>query len=482
MPLDDLTAFHSGFAWGAATSAYQIEGAVAEDGRAPSIWDTFCKQPGTIAGGDTGDIACDHYRRWPDDVALMKALGLNAYRFSIAWPRVMPDGDSRVNPAGLAFYDQLVDALLEAGLAPHATLYHWDLPQALEDRGGWPARDTALRFADYATVVADRLGDRVTNWATLNEPYCSAWLGHLQGVMAPGRTDLTAAVRASHHLLLAHGLGVEALRSTASQARVGIVNILTQSEPASDRPEDIAAARRDDGHNNRWWLDPIHGRGYPADMVEVYGTEPPAKPGDLETIAAPLDWLGVNYYKRSVTVDDPQGPAPFARPVTPPGTPRTGMDWEVHPDRLEHLLVRISEDYAPRSIFVTENGSAYPDRAAPDGSVHDVERIAFLESHLAACARAARRGVPLDGYFAWSLLDNFEWAYGYSQRFGIVHVDYETQTRTIKDSGHRYAEIIRAHGRTTQHAASVAIPTPEKRTSIRRSGAVTEDPRHQGTV
>jgi beta-glucosidase len=302
--------------------------------------------------------------------------------------------------------------------------------------------------------VADRLGDRVTNWATLNEPYCSAWLGHLQGVMAPGRTDLTAAVNASHHLLLAHGLGVQALRTAVPGARVGIVNILTESEPATDRDADIAAAHRDDGHSNRWWLDPIHGRGYPADMIQVYGTEPPAHPGDLETIAAPLDWLGVNYYKRSVTVDDPEGPAPFALPVKPPKTPLTGMDWEVHPDRLEEVLVRVTEDYAPRSILVTENGSAYPDHVTPDGRVHDNERTAYLESHLAACARAARRGAPLDGYFAWSLLDNFEWAYGYSQRFGIIHVDYATQARTIKDSGHRYAEIIRAHRHATERTIS----------------------------
>ncbi|MBO2449548.1 beta-glucosidase [Actinomadura barringtoniae] len=469
----DLSAFRPGFTWGAATSAYQIEGAVTEDGRGPSIWDTFSRVPGAVDNGDTGDVACDHYHRWPEDIALMRDLGLGAYRFSIAWPRVLPQGDGTINHAGLAFYDRLVDALLEAGLTPHATIYHWDLPQALQDRGGWPARETAMHFADYAAVVAETLGDRVKHWATLNEPLCSAWIGHLEGKMAPGATDLTAAVRASHHLLLAHGLGVGALRAAVPDARVGITNILTSCEPATERDEDVAAARRDDGHNNRWWLDPVHGLGYPEDMIRVYGTEPPVEPGDLETIGAPLDWLGVNYYRRSVTVNDPDGPAPYARPITPAGTPRTGMDWEVHPDRLERVLVRVNEDYAPRSVMVTENGSAYPDLVTADGHVHDGERTAYLRSHLAACARAARRGVPMDGYFAWSLLDNFEWAYGYDKRFGLVHVDFETQARTVKDSGHRYAEIIRAHRHATasgapaadRHATAPAptgaVPTPE---------------------
>ncbi|MEU5991710.1 GH1 family beta-glucosidase [Spirillospora sp. NPDC047418] len=446
MPIDDdLTAFGPGFAWGAATSAYQVEGAAAEDGRAPSIWDAFCRVPGAVAGGDTGDVACDHYHRWPEDVALMKALGLRAYRFSIAWPRVLPAGDGPVNPAGLAFYDRLVDALLEAGIEPHATLYHWDLPQALQDRGGWPSRDTAARFAEYASVVAGALGDRVTSWATLNEPICAAWIGHLQGDMAPGVADIRAAVPASYHLMLAHGLGAQAVRAAAPGARVGIVHLLTDCEPGGDRDEDAAAARREDGHHNRWWLDPVFGRGLPADMIEEYGVEPPVRPGDLEAIAAPLDWLGVNYYRRSVTVADPAGPPPRTRQITPAGTPRTGMDWEIHPDRLAKILVRVAREYGPRSVMVTENGSAYADTVTPDGAVHDAERTAYLEAHLAACASAIRAGVPLDGYFAWSLLDNFEWAYGYAQRFGLVHVDFATQKRVVKDSGHRYAEIIRAH-------------------------------------
>ncbi|WP_179838682.1 GH1 family beta-glucosidase [Actinomadura citrea] len=443
--MDDLTAFGPDFAWGAATSAYQVEGAVAEDGRAPSIWDAFCRVPGAIAGGDTGDVACDHYHRWPADLALMAELGLRAYRFSIAWPRVLPAGGGPVNAAGLAFYDRLVDALLTAGIEPHPTLYHWDLPQALQDRGGWPSRDTAGRFAEYASVVAAALGDRVTSWATLNEPVCAAWIGHLQGTMAPGVADIRAAVPAAYHLLLAHGLGAQAVRAAAPGARVGVVNLLTDCEPGGEDEADAAAARREDGHHNRWWLDPIHGRGFPADMIEVYGVEPPVRTSDLEAIAAPLDWLGVNYYRRSVTVADPGGPPPHVRQITPAGTPRTGMDWEIHPDRLAKILVRVTEDYAPRSIMVTENGAAYADTVAPGGAVHDAERTAYLEGHLSACASAIRAGVPLDGYFAWSLLDNFEWAYGYAQRFGLVHVDFATQERRVKDSGRRYAEIIRAH-------------------------------------
>ncbi|MEW2134552.1 GH1 family beta-glucosidase [Streptomyces sp. NPDC005435] len=441
----DLAALPNDFLWGTATAAYQIEGAVAEDGRSPSIWDTFSHTPGKTAGGDTGDIACDHYHRWPEDLALMRQLGVNAYRLSVAWPRVVPGGDGAVNAKGLAFYDRLVDALLEAGITPSVTLYHWDLPQALQDRGGWPERDTAHALAEYASVVAERLGDRVKLWATLNEPLCSAWIGHLEGTMAPGLTDLTAAVRASYHLLLGHGLAAQAVRAAAPGAEVGIVNNLSTVHPATDSPEDAAAARRQDGHVNRWWLDPVHGRGFPADMRELYGVELPEKPGDLDTIAAPLDWIGLNYYFPAYVIDDPQGPVPHARAVRREGVARTGMDWEIEPKGIESLLLRLTEDYGARRIFVTENGSSFPDTVGPDGTVHDPERRAYLESHLAACASAARKGAPLAGYFAWSLLDNFEWAYGYAKRFGLVHVDYETQRRTVKSSGRRYAEIVDAH-------------------------------------
>ncbi|MGW1134973.1 GH1 family beta-glucosidase [Streptomyces griseoluteus] len=449
----DLAAFPADFRWGTATSAYQIEGAVAEDGRSPSIWDTFSHTPGKIDGDDNGDIACDHYHRWRDDLGLMRQLGVDMYRLSVAWPRVMPGGDGPLNPKGLAFYDELTDALLEAGITPSVTLYHWDLPQVLQDRGGWPERDTAEHFAAYAAAVAERLGDRVTHWATLNEPLCSAWIGHLEGKMAPGWTDLTAAVRASYHLLLGHGLATQAIRAAAPGAEIGIVTNLSTVHAATDRPEDVAAAHRQDGHVNRWWLDPVHGRGFPADMVEVYGVELPEKPGDLETIAAPLDWLGLNYYMPAHVADDPDGPAPYTRSVRREGVPRTGMDWEIDASGLETLLLRLTEEYGARRIYVTENGSSFPDRVGPDGTVDDPERRAYLESHLAACASATAKGAPLAGYFAWSLMDNFEWAYGYDKRFGLFHVDYATQARTIKASGRRYAEIIDTHRRLGRRAA-----------------------------
>ncbi|MCX4553599.1 GH1 family beta-glucosidase [Streptomyces sp. NBC_01387] len=436
------------FTWGVATAAYQIEGAVAEDGRSPSIWDTFSHLPGKIDNNDNGDVACDHYHRWREDIGLMKQLGVDAYRFSVAWPRVVPGGDGPVNEKGLAFYDRLVDGLLEAGITPFPTLYHWDLPQSLQDRGGWPARETAEHFAEYAAVVAQRLGDRVKDWATLNEPLCSSWIGHLEGTMAPGLTDITAAVRTSYHLHLGHGLATQAIRAAVPGARVGIVNNLSPCEAATEREEDRAAAVRADGHTNRWWLDPIHGRGYPQDMVDLYGVDLPVRTGDLDTIAAPLDWLGVNYYFRNVVTDDPTGPLPRAKQVYLPGSRHTAMDWEVDADSLENILVRVADEYGARKIYVTENGSAYPDVVRADGSVDDPERVRYLDEHLAACARAARKGAPLAGYFAWSLLDNFEWAYGYDKRFGLVHVDYATQRRTVKSSGRRYADIVRsARGR-----------------------------------
>jgi beta-glucosidase len=443
------------FRWGAATAAYQIEGAVAEDGRSPSIWDTFCRVPGAIDNGDTGDVACDHYHRWPEDIGLMRRLGLDSYRFSIAWPRVLPEGTGRVNAAGIDFYDRLVDSLLDAGVTPFPTLYHWDLPQVLQDRGGWPVRETAYAFAEFASVVGERLGDRVTDWFTINEPLCSAWIGHLEGTMAPGIKDLSLAIPASHHLLLGHGLATAALRAAApGPVRIGAVLNLSPCEPATDTDADVAAAVRADGHTNRWWLDPLYGRGYPADMIEVYGIEPPVRDGDLETIAAPMDHFGLNYYFRQVVTDDPTGDPPFARMVSVPDWTLTAMGWEVYADGLEQLLVRLSDEYGVRRIYVTENGSAWPDEIEPDGNVEDKDRIAYLEQHLEACLRAARHGAPVAGYFAWSLMDNFEWAYGYAKRFGLVHIDYETQRRTIKASGYRYADIIRTH---RERHTSVAV-------------------------
>jgi beta-glucosidase len=434
------------FVWGAATSAYQIEGAVAEEGRGPSIWDTFCRVPGAIDNGDNGDVACDHYHLWRQDIALLRELNIDAYRFSIAWPRVLPEGTRRVNQAGLDFYDRLVDGLLEAGIRPYTTLYHWDLPQALQDRGGWVSRDTAFAFAEYASIVAARLGDRVADWFTVNEPLCSAWIGHLEGTMAPGVQDITQAVPAAHHLLLGHGLAASALRNIASgPVRVGPVLNLSPCEPASQDELDVAAARRADGHTNRWWLDPLHGRGYPADMIEVYGVEPPVRPGDLETIAQPMDHFGLNYYFRQVVTDDPEGPPPRARMISVPDWTLTAMGWEVYADGLEQLLNLVHHEYQVPRIYVTENGSAWPDEIEADGQVQDKERIEYLEQHLDASVRAAKSGAPLAGYFAWSLVDNFEWAYGYAKRFGLVHVDYPTQRRTIKASGYRYSDIIRAY-------------------------------------
>ena len=348
--MDDLSWVPANFVWGVATSAYQIEGAVTEDGRLPSIWDTFSHTPGRVAGDATGDVACDHYHRWRDDIELMKALRVDAYRFSIAWPRVIPGGDGPVNPAGLAFYDRLVDALLEAGITPYPTLYHWDLPQVLQDRGGWAARETAERFAAYSAVVAAALGDRVTNWVTLNEPRCSAWIGHLEGRHAPGIKDIRAALPASYHLLLGHGLAAQAIRANSAGAHVGLVNLLSACEPASDREADVEAAARFDGHANRWWLDPVYGRGFPEDMLRLYNTDLPVRPGDMETIAAPLDWLGVNYYTPSILADDPDGPLPHAREVRAPrGARRTLLQWEIRAEGLEQVLVRVTRDYAPTS-------------------------------------------------------------------------------------------------------------------------------------
>lgn len=441
---DELDGLPGDFVWGVATSAYQIEGAVAEDGRLPSIWDTFSHTPGRVAGGATGDIACDHYHRWRDDIATMKALGVDAYRFSIAWPRVIPRGDATVNPAGLAFYDRLVDALLEAGITPYPTLYHWDLPQPLQDRGGWTDRRTAELFAVYAAIVIGALGDRVTNWATLNEPRCSAWIGHLEGRHAPGIRDIAAAVPASYHLLLGHGLAAQAIRASAPQAQIGLVNLLSACEPASDSAADVAAAARYDGHANRWWLDPVFGRGFPDDMLGLYGVDLPIRTGDMDVIAAPLDWHGVNYYTPSILADDPDGPLPHAREVRA-GARRTLLDWEVRAEGLEQVLLRVTRDYGVQRIYVTENGSAWADTVTQDGQVHDPERARYLDEHLAVCGRAVELGVPLAGYFAWSLLDNFEWADGYDPRFGLVYVDYPSQQRVIKDSGNRYASVIRSH-------------------------------------
>ncbi|MBA2445710.1 MAG: beta-glucosidase [Nocardioidaceae bacterium] len=475
----DALKFPAGFSWGAATASYQIEGATEVDGRGRSIWDTFSETPGKVLGGDTGAVACDHYHRYPQDIAMLTELGLDAYRFSVAWPRIQPDGRT-LEPRGLDFYDRLVDELLAAGIAPYTTLYHWDLPQVLEDEGGWPARDTAYRFADYAGVVVDRLGDRVRTWLTLNEPWCSSYLGYLEGVHAPGRTDARSALLAVHHLLLGHGLAVDVIRASAAKApqptaadvRVGIVLNLTHirtddesgviTTPARDRIGDeplLAAVERVDGLANRLFLDPVLRGSYPADLIaaaaEGGGGFDWVREGDLAQISRPLDLLGVNYYSPTrvapgQTTEETTGATPEDKVYSgylalPPREPLTGMGWEQDTDAFTSLLLRIKRDYGDLPLYITENGSAWPDVVSPDGQVHDPERVAYLRGHLAAVAAATDAGVDVRGYFAWSLLDNFEWSFGYSQRFGIVRVDYDTQQRTIKDSGRHFAEVARRH-------------------------------------
>jgi len=441
------------FRWGAATSAYQIEGAVDQDGRTPSIWDTFSRVPGAVDNGDTGDLACDHYHRMPEDVALIRGLGIDAYRFSVSWPRVQPGGKGPANGLGISFYDRLVDELLARDIEPWVTLYHWDLPQELEDEGGWPQRDTAYRFADYAELVYARLGDRVTHWTTLNEPWCSAMLGYVEGVQAPGRKDFAAGMHAVHHLLLGHGLAAQKLREAATgPLELGITLNLSTSKPATDSPADREAARRADGLGTRIYLDPLWRGRYPEDVVRdlaARGIELPVRDGDLEAISAPLDNLGVNYYFSLLSSGvDEQGRAadddghPVGRGVLY-GLPQTAMGWEIMPDDFAELLTRIGRDYPGVPIVVTENGAAFRDEPDADGFVRDRDRIEYLASHIAAVADARDAGADIRGYFVWSLLDNFEWAYGYDKRFGIVRVDYPTQRRTPKQSAHWYRDTIR---------------------------------------
>ncbi|MCP2163478.1 GH1 family beta-glucosidase [Goodfellowiella coeruleoviolacea] len=440
------------FDWGVATSAYQIEGAVTEDGRGPSIWDTYCRLPGAVDGGDTGDVACDHYHRMPEDVALMRQLGVNAYRFSVAWPRVQPGGRGPANPAGLAFYDRLVDELLANGIDPWLTLYHWDLPQELEDAGGWPVRDTAHRFADYAMLVFDALRDRVRHWTTLNEPWCSAMLGYHEGRQAPGRQDFPASIAAVHHLLLGHGLATQRMRAAADgPAEFAITLNMSQLTPATDSEADRAATRRADGLGVRIYLDPLVRGHYPADVVEdlaLAGVRIPVRDGDLDVIATPIDLLGVNYYfsSRCSGVDDQgRSTGPDGRPVHRDvrlGRPVTAMDWEIVPDGLTDLLIRLSHDYPGLPLVITENGAAFRDEPDETGFVRDGDRVAYLAAHLAAVARARLAGADVRGYFAWSLLDNFEWSYGYDKRFGLVRVDYDTQRRVPKQSALWYRDTI----------------------------------------
>ncbi|MBQ1044868.1 MULTISPECIES: GH1 family beta-glucosidase [unclassified Micromonospora] len=449
--------FPEGFVWGGATAAYQIEGAAREDGRGPSIWDTFSRTPGAVFAGHTGDVACDHYHRYAEDVALMAELGLRAYRFSVSWPRIRPDGTGPVEPRGLDFYDRLTDTLLAAGLDPIVTLYHWDLPQALEDRGGWTVRETAEHFAEYALAVHGRLGDRVRTWTTLNEPWCSAYLGYGSGVHAPGRRDAGDAFRAVHHLLLGHGLAARALRAAGVET-LGITLNLADVQPAdATSAADAEAVKLVDGLHNRIFLDPLTGAGYPADVLaHVSRMVAPdfVRDGDEKLIAAPLDLLGLNYYAPTYVAGRAGGAGGDAWPGTagtveflPPAGPLTDMGWSIEPAGLTRLLERVAADYPGLPLVITENGGAFPDTDVDEqGGVADADRVAYLDGHLRAAHEAIARGVDLRGYLVWSVLDNFEWAEGYRKRFGIVHVDYLTQRRTPKRSARWYQEVIARNG------------------------------------
>ena len=439
--------FPSRFVWGAATASYQIEGAWDEGGKGESIWDRFSHTPGHVVNGDMGDVACDHYHRWHEDVALMSGLGLKAYRFSVAWPRILPAGRGAVNPSGIDFYSRLVDALLDAGIVPFATLYHWDLPQALQDAGGWPARMIVDAFCQYAAIVSQALGDRVRHWITLNEPWVSAFVGYRDGRHAPGHTELGEALAAAHHLLLAHGQGLKVIRENCPEAQVGIALNLTPQQPASPSQADRIESTWVDGQINRWFLDPLVGRGYPQDIVEGFGKPMDyVRLGDMAAIAEPIDFLGVNYYTRSIARSSAVSEDDNEPRTTTRGGELTEMGWEVYPEGLFNLLGRLHFDYAFPAIYITENGAAFADQVGPDGEVDDADRLSYLRRHLEMVKRAIHLGVPVKGYFVWSLLDNFEWGFGYSRRFGIVHVDFGTQRRIPKASARWYRQVIQENG------------------------------------
>ena len=437
--------FPRGFLLGTASASYQIEGAVTEDGRGPSIWDTFSHTPGKIEDGTNGDKACDHYYRWWEDVELMKKLGVNAYRFSISWSRVLPKGRGKINNKGLQFYSNLVDALLEAGITPFVTLYHFDLPQALQDEGGgWLRRGIVDDFEAYTDAVSVELGDRVKHWTTINEPWELAWQGYVTGEDAPGlKLGNSAALKVSHNVMLAHGAAVRTLRDNSQGAELGIVLHLNMVEPARDHPEDLAAAHRWELCQNRWYMDALYREGYPTEMVKLFGRDAPEIiPGDMEQIHEQIDFLGVNNYRRSVVAAGNDLPPVNMRRVSPPGE-YTEMGWEVHPEGLYKILKWVHSNYPVPRVYVTENGASFTDTMTPDGKVHDERRVAYLQDHIKNAHRAMREGVPLKGFFAWSTMDNFEWAYGYTRRFGVVYIDYETQKRTIKDSGRFLSKVAK---------------------------------------
>jgi beta-glucosidase len=436
--------FPDGFTWGAATAAYQIEGAWNEDGKGESIWDRFSHTPGKIETGETGDIACDHYHRWHQDVALMKEMGLKAYRFSIAWTRVLPNGRGEVNQTGLDFYNRLVDALLEANIEPFVTLYHWDLPQRLQEEGGWPAREVTAAFSEYADLASRSMGDRVKQWMTINEPHVSAIVGYLDGRHAPGHTDLHEALAASHHLLLAHGQAVPIIRGNSPDAQVGIALDYRPQTAASPSAADRAAAWYEGGVINRWFFDPISGRGYPEDMQRAYGDDMNfVQEGDLDKIAVPLDFVGLNYYFRNIARSSVINEAENSPQTVVPDEEITEMGWGVYPEGMYEMLGQLHFGYGFPAYYITENGAACHDQVGPDGQVDDPARISYIRRHLEKVHEAIAIGIPVRGYFVWSFLDNFEWAFGTSKRFGLIHVDYQTQRRTLKASAKWYQQVIR---------------------------------------
>ena len=449
------TAFPDHFLWGSATSAYQVEGSPLADGAGPSIWHRFVRTPNLVANGDTGDVACDHYRRYAEDVALMRTLGMNAYRFSIAWSRILPQGRGAVNPAGLDFYERLVDALLEQGIEPLVTLYHWDLPAALDDRGGWLNPDVAQWFADYAAVVFRRLDDRVSMWSTINEPWVVTDGGYLHGALAPGHRNRFEAPIATHHLLRAHGTAVQAYRAVGTH-RIGIVVNLEPKYPASDEAADRAAVTRADAYMNRQYLDPVFFGRYPDELREIFGEAwPEWTADDMALVKQPIDFVGVNYYTRSVTRCDPQAWPLRASAVRQPRATYTETGWEVFPQGLTDTLMAVKERYGNPPVYVTENGAAFFDPPVAEGDrVPDPLRVSYLRAHIAAVHAAVESGADVRGYFAWSLLDNFEWSLGYAKRFGIVHVDFDTQKRTLKDSALFYARVIASKGQVLSEPIS----------------------------
>ncbi|MBQ0936012.1 GH1 family beta-glucosidase [Ideonella paludis] len=434
--LDQAHHFPQEFVWGVATSAFQIEGAARTDGKGLSIWDTFCQVPGAIADASNGDIACEHYQRWESDLDIVANLGVSAYRFSVSWPRVRPGGRGEWNPKGLDFYERLVDGLLQRGVAPYITLNHWDLPQELQDQGGWANRDTVHRFVEYAVGLHQRLGDRVVSIATHNEPWVMAMLGHEIGNFAPGLKSRAVAAQVSHHLLLSHGLAVQALRAEGCKADLGIVLNLSPTQAATDSAEDQARTVLEDGRLVRWYMDPLFKGSYPSDVMAFLGDDAPQiQAGDLAAIQTPLDFLGVNYYTRSVI----SAAGPWD--VKQSGLELSDMGWEIYPEGLTQLLVRLHQDYELPPMFVTENGGAFKDQL-DNGRVHDLPRVKYIKEHIGAVAEAMRQGVKMGGYMVWSLLDNFEWASGYEKRFGIVYVDYASQQRTLKDSALWYRNFL----------------------------------------